>query len=182
MTASNWIAVILPVLGFVFASILYTLQKRIDRLNEEKRERRELYRRAAVILQRVHNILERDNNRDSQVLLISEFEEVVAEIQVSAPDSVAEVWSNIPHLALDIWNEHHSDDQEIDVERYGEFVNRFISAKSESLIAMRRDTFGDTIITADRIREIMYAFVEINTASSNLSGILSDMIISKFRK
>ncbi|WP_090214484.1 hypothetical protein [Epibacterium ulvae] len=162
MTVANWIVIIVPIIGVVGAAILYIVQKHIDRETEVRRERRQLYRSAAVALERSFQEIKKDK-ADAEMLqrALFEFEQVVAEIQVSAPDSVAEAWMKIPSLLLLLSWGSGNDPENYDFQSFEMHLKAFNSARAEALNQMRRDTFGDTRITLNIIMEAFAALGKV---------------------
>lgn len=152
MTAANWIAFFVPLIGLVGGAIVYVLQRHIDRENEIKRERRELYRKAAVALERVHQELRRDEpEKAEQNSVIEELEVIIAEIQVATPDSVAGVWVEVPSLVAGLQGYQHSG--EADIRAFKIAIKAYEKGRAEALLAMRRDTYGQTKITLELIAD-----------------------------
>jgi hypothetical protein len=154
VTAANWITLIVPILGILGGGLVYILQRHIDRENEIKRERRELYRKAAVALERVHQELRRNEpNKAEQNTVIEELEVIIAEIQVATPDSVAGVWVEIPSLVADLQGHQHS--SKADLQAFTKAIKAYEKVRAEALLAMRRDTYGQTKITLELIADAL---------------------------
>jgi len=169
MTAANWITLVLPVVGFLFGIILYVLQKRLDRQNEEQRERRELYRSSSIVLQKVHNTLKNGGTPEQAVGLIEALEETVAEIQVAAPDAVAQSWNELPGKALRILELRRKDEVESDDLFVAE--QNFLVQKVDAISNMRNDTFGETTLTKARISEVADEMIKMSKQLDELAKL-----------
>ena len=170
MSAGNWITLVLPILGFVFGSILYVLQKRMDRENEERRERRELYRNSSLVLQRVHNLLRYRRADEAEVAHgIEKLEEVIAEIQVTAPDNVAESWNVLPFLASKVVA--YANAKTIEEDRLFDAEQNFLKFKAAAISSMRNDTFEKTGITLARVTEVLEEFEKMTDVLRRITRI-----------
>lgn len=167
MTAANWITLIVPLLGIVGGVLVYGLQKHIDRETEIKRERRQLYRNSAILLEKLNQQL-RNNEPDksAQLMALQELEITIAEVQVSCPDSVAEAWIRIPGLVSRLQAFQHRMDLMTDYHGFDEAIHAYEMGRANALSAMRFDTYGDTKMNMKRIVSVMAEMANIVRALS----------------
>ncbi|SFK10310.1 hypothetical protein [Celeribacter marinus] len=89
MSIGNWIAIAVPILGLVGGAIVYQIQRSIDRSNQLRAERRDLYRKLVALFD---DCIVEFHNKDVGASFASyrEFRKIQAEILVCAPDAVVE--------------------------------------------------------------------------------------------
>ncbi len=154
MSIANWIAIFLPIVGLIGGALVYALQKQMDRENEIKRERRGLYRNAAIALERVNQELRtNDFDKGKQIAAMLELEVIVAEVQVSSPDTVADVWVSIPELVANLQRLQHA--EKIDYVNFDFAISAYEQGRARALLAMRRDTYGETKITIEALSKVL---------------------------
>lgn len=156
MSASNWIAIIVPLVGLVGGAIVYALQKHIDRETEIKRERRQLYRNAAIMLERLSQQL-RAEEVDVQARkdALQELEITIAEVQVACPDSVADAWNEIPEKVTSLIRSKPKNMDKDSLARFAIALVEYRQVRAAALQAMRKDTYGDTKVTLEKLISAM---------------------------
>lgn len=160
MTIANWIAIFVPLLTLIGGAIVYNIQKAVDRKNQLRAERRELYRKFVALFSEVHSYIGRNKPLEDVVDRFVTLKSVEAEILVCAPDHVVEglkaLTKEMAAYAASI-----NKDKEIQAERRVSVK----SAYDEAVSAMRRDVLGESMISVRDIAEFSAAFANGFTIS-----------------
>ena len=157
MSAANWIALVVPLLGLVGAAVLYGFQKSIDRKNQILSERRTMYREFISIAQdaRVKVFMEPDGAPASW---FNAYKSKFGELMVTAPDEVVEAAKDfddtIRFLPKFKKNNSTADFKVKNAELTGKYA--------ELVFQMRKDSFGKTTTTRASI-EASIEKMETNT-------------------
>ena len=159
MTIANWIPLIVAIIGLAGGAIVYQLQKSIDRVNQIKQERRELYRRFVIAFEDLdHNLtLARDDNNG--ISLMSSLDKTIAEIYVSAPDNVVAATRPISLLFASLGSLLYGGKKSISDISVMEARKELHLAWLNLIQEMRYDTFEKSKISKETLKEIFESFL-----------------------
>ncbi|WP_297768842.1 hypothetical protein [uncultured Roseovarius sp.] len=144
MTVANWITIFVPIIGLVGAGIIYHVQKSVDRANQIRAERRDLYRRLVSAFNSFNSSLLRGKSSEAMTHYI-EYKGLEAETIICAPDHVVEALNTLSPLMSAYAKAKFVDNAESDISK--EVRNAYENA----IEAMRLDILGDTKITRQLI-------------------------------
>jgi hypothetical protein len=151
--SAAWLPLIVSIIGLVGGTFVYQIQKTVDRRNQVKQERRELYRRFVV----AHVACENSLLKNAETILddIIKVEELLAEIAVTAPDTVVEASKGaIKNLAL-LGVSRQEDDWSSNDSQYTNAKSIAHQHFLEMVAAMRQDTFEDTVFDRKRLSDVV---------------------------
>ncbi|WP_347312224.1 hypothetical protein [Defluviimonas sp. SAOS-178_SWC] len=153
MTIANWLAVFVPFIGLVGGAIVYMVQKGVDRQNQIRSERRELYRKLVVDFNNVNvSILRSGRSADGLDKLV-QYKNTEAEILVCAPDPVISALEGLSPK-ISIFAKHSNSEK---AEKDAAF-NDLKESYEAAVAAMRKDVLGDTEVTKRVVQKFAEGF------------------------
>ncbi|MDF1718824.1 MAG: hypothetical protein P1U75_19490 [Antarcticimicrobium sp.] len=160
MSVANWIAIFVPFVGLVGGAIVYQVQKTVDRANQLRAERRDLYRKLVSTFNDF-NVSVLLNKTSEALEAFIAYKGLEAETIVCAPDHVVQALENLSGLMASYAserrkNEANKADMSEEVKKTSEEVRK---AYDSAVEAMRVDVLGKTMISASMIADFTRGFV-----------------------
>jgi hypothetical protein len=154
VTVANWIAVLLPIVGLVGGAIVYQVQKTIDRANQLRAERRDLYRQLVSTFNLFNAAVLLGKNEEALEQFIA-YKGLEAELLVCAPDGVVNALKPLSKK-----RPKYSRAYRMGEEGKKELFQEVKDALDSAIEQMRIDVLGSTILTKAVLREFSQGFVQ----------------------
>lgn len=168
--------VLIAAVTLIGGGIVYNWQKSIDRKNQIRSERRDLYRKFLVTARAIQTALLANSTEEEFVDLYSRLDRILAELLVCAPDDIINACEELGPSFVNAAQVKLGDKDGIFGDEYTKSSNVF----DRVVLSMRKDVFGETNSTTQSIEKVLDG-LDVFEGSISKSSRIADLMISWLR-